>query len=1146
MAEPAATLVELDLLKPIDTLHDFWSNQRGDDIREILLNVTYKNDQKFKTIIDNIAREGIKINDIENTGAAYFEKKNVLPSIVDDNIITIDATNTADNNANNLVNYLNNEAVQIILPHDIDEEYDLGYLAKFIRLFMFGGEGDKIGFVIDANHGKLPQIFKTDAHINTVLNALVVGDSANTPKEHSNSRFYERLTPNKFPFYNPLPREVTNNTGDLYEVDQSPFFSSLINFYYQETSPGSFADNITAFKLVVEKKKDKTTQYGEAYFSPTTTQGASVDTLKKLIQIVENNENNNVFASELANMEYPAKQLDIRSIVRNMRISGFPKNEIVNFLLDYKRAGDYEQINSAKVIADKKEDKIIFSTGDQLCALYARSQRLPCIYNHAGKMDLYTFAEVKDSLEQQQAKQIKKYEGKKAYYEKYKNFFNIIPAETLAALIQDYLAKIDAYVRTQIPQEAAYFINGTMHAYKTALGYSDEPPSAVLNGIMGSLTTIIEELEGKIEGKIADPSIASNDTSEIAKKIQQFLDIVDKIVENIADITLEEIQKKMTEQTRKIYEIDNNFLNHQFDSHKLFVSFYENFQADAKEEKKVASAQKYKEDAETTLTKYKTEKNRKITDQEKRVNGAILALYAAKNKYESKIMAQIKAMNDEIEKINQNYDELIPEGERFTSIFKEKLNNFNKEIEADKGDKFDASVIIAKYKEFIARITTPVSAVQSAAPVAAANAPDEEDEFFSQPSSFEGGGNLGEEEEIKIITGLETALLTLGDYCATMFTALHKEYENNKKGKKKQIEFKTYLKHVYEELYALEQKAKKRDRELSKEITILNNNIQFNIDRESYDTIRTDYVKYINTLISEFNGTIIENMPPTLKPDEYNAKIKEILRGSGNSQFIVLLYESAEAEGGDTPIKRKRVDDVTEEESEADDVTEEESEADEIDLHALFYLTCENKPGKIIEKFKNFDEYKINPSSFSGGGTFKQASKKIRLMKSVVEAFKTFKQIKEEKIKERENRNQKTQDKWASIKRIASPKLLVKEPSAVAATKRLRTLSPSPVPGEEPIGKKGRRRIITNGPGGPTPGPTPTPEPVATGTKRGFQNLSSLSEELAVVGGKKRTRKYKNRENKKTIRRRHRNKTQKNKTQKNKRKGRKHKTRRHY
>jgi hypothetical protein len=1145
MAEPAAPLVELDLLKPIDTLHDFWSNQRGDDIRDILENVTYGTEnKKFQAIIDYIATQGIKINDIENTGAAYFEKKINLPSIVDDNIITIDATNTADNNANNLVNYLNNEAVQIILPHDIDEEYDLGYLATFIRQFMFGGEGDNIGFVIDANHGKLPQIFKTDKQVKTVLNALVVGDSANTPKEHSNSRFYERLTPNKFPFYNPLPREVTNNTGDLYEVDQSPFFSSLINFYYQETLPGSFADNITAFKLVVENKKDKTTQYGEAYFSPTTTQGASVDTLKKLIQIVKNNENNNVFASELANMEYPAKQLDIRSIVRNMRISNFPKNEIVNFLLDYKRAGDYEQINSAKVIADKKEEKIIFSTGDQLCALYARSQGLPCIYNHAGKMDLYTFAAVKESLEEQQAKQIKKYEGKKAYYEKYKNFFNIIPPETLAALIQDYLAKIDAYVRTQIPQAAAaYFINGTMHAYKTALGYSDEPPSAVLNGIMGSLTRIIAELEEKIKV----PIIASNDTSEIAKKIQQFLDIVDKIVENIAAITLEEIQKKMTEQTRKIYEIDNNFFNHQFDSHKLFASFYENFQADAKEEKKVAVAQKYKEDAESTLAKYITDKNRKIPDQEKRVNGAILALYAAKNKYESKIMAQIKAMNDEIEKIYQNYDELIPEGERFTSIFKEKLNNFNKEIEADKGDKFNASVIIAKYKEFIARITTPVSAVQSAAPVAAANAPDEEDVFFSQPSSLEGGGNLDEEEEIKIISGLETALLTLGDYCATMFTALHKEYENNKKDKVKQIEFKTYLKHVYEELYALEQEAKKRDRELSK---ILNNKIQFNIDGELYDTIRTDYVKYINTLISEFNGTIIENMPPTLKPDEYNAKIKEILRGSGNSQFIVLLYESAEAEGGDTPIKRKRV----------DDVTEEESEDDEIDLHALFYLTCENKHGKIIEKFKNFDDYKINPSSFAGGGTFKQASKKIRLMKSVVEAFKTFKQIKEEKIKERENRNQKTQDKWASIKRIASPMILVKEASAIAATKRLRTLSPSPVPGEEPIktkrGKqtpspaparvKSRRRRITYGPGGPTPGPTPTPEPVATGTKRGFQNLSPLSEELAVVGGKKRTRKYKNRENKKTNRRRQRNKNQKNKTQKNKRKGRKHKTRRHY
>lgn len=56
------------------------------------------------------------------------------------------------------------------------------------------------------------------------------------------------------------------------------------------------------------------------------------------------------------------------------------KSLVTTFLLDYKRAGDYEQVNSAKYIDNERDAKVILTTGDRLCSLYSRLRNLNTIY----------------------------------------------------------------------------------------------------------------------------------------------------------------------------------------------------------------------------------------------------------------------------------------------------------------------------------------------------------------------------------------------------------------------------------------------------------------------------------------------------------------------------------------------------------------------------------------------------------------------------------------------------------------------------------------------------------------------------------------------------------------------------------------------
>ena len=68
--------------------------------------------------------------------------------------------------------------------------------------------------------------------------------------------------------------------------------------------------------------------------------------------------------------------MDIGPIIEAMWMANESEKNIIGFLFDYKRGGDYEQINSSIRIRDHYNFDIIFSTGDELCAEYGKDKKI--------------------------------------------------------------------------------------------------------------------------------------------------------------------------------------------------------------------------------------------------------------------------------------------------------------------------------------------------------------------------------------------------------------------------------------------------------------------------------------------------------------------------------------------------------------------------------------------------------------------------------------------------------------------------------------------------------------------------------------------------------------------------------------------------
>ena len=331
------------------------------------------------------------------------------------------------------------------------EQYkDIG---KLIFKYFGVNEVGKLHLIIDSQAGRLTGASNSMVYDNDVatsgrteiynrmrvnINALNIADSASTRVGAGN------IFHNYFPFTNKPAGEAvdyenyykTNNIGNYKLNNWSLTDNAMYNFktpyfiyaYYTNARPAAVPAGVNlwaelpfhndndndndatgcyhiSLKVCITTVKGDLsrlvngTEWESSFIQGNdkikTKQGAGINTLSNLIGQIDK-------GNPIQSVSPSVKEFDLSPILNNFKmwlstISGnqpMIKNILVAFIFDYKRSGDHEQVLSCKVMNNQNTSNItyVLSTGDQLCALWARCQGVSCIWHHGNKMDMYSFA----------------------------------------------------------------------------------------------------------------------------------------------------------------------------------------------------------------------------------------------------------------------------------------------------------------------------------------------------------------------------------------------------------------------------------------------------------------------------------------------------------------------------------------------------------------------------------------------------------------------------------------------------------------------------------------------------------------------------------------------------------------------------------
>ena len=685
--------INVDIMKAIDTCHDFYGGKRGADN----INVDDQLNAALTTLINKKAavllaehkKTGSKEARLEPAFAEYLEDKYSEVFVpIDQEYAIIDGDDIT--NEENLKNYLRYKSVRIILK-DIDfVTNNLGYIGQFIRKFMFGEAVDDtlpIGFIIDAASGKLPIFFINDANVNTYVNALVIADSAGTGENEKNtSNFYNRCTSYIFPNHiSPLVAGLAT-----YSLKESLLFSRefIDRIYYQELSQGAFKTNLKSFKLVVEYKiGNGTSSEAEVIFAPGNSQGATINTLSNLISLINiAGTNDGKIKEEICNMKYSSTELDIRPIILHMLLR-LSKDNITKFLFDLKRTGDYEQVNSAKIMSLDpiqvgggvciQPANLIVSTGDQLCSMYARHEKVPCVYNHFSNntgfsIDLYKPYQDTTLMTPEKYKKI--CEDKVKYYTNFIQFLTeVAEPDQIIVLIQEF----KTIVPTKIVPSAYAEIDELSRLMNDAFGnLLTENVITPLQYIIAELTAIIQTYNKKIVEVITsylDPNL-----KEKEKKLTIVLGIIYKFIEKKAN-GFELDEWILVEQTKLENLNENNIFNYNFEPYFRLVNLYNDLKSsvnpnqDSKIAVMIDKIEKTKGKRKVSLTELQNQSDvreqKKIQSRINSENDILIGLEkgllpsGAIGKYKNGLLSKISIIDAELmqiaELINKEYKPFI-------------------------------------------------------------------------------------------------------------------------------------------------------------------------------------------------------------------------------------------------------------------------------------------------------------------------------------------------------------------------------------------------------------------------------------------------------------------------------------------------------
>ena len=428
-----------------DTLHDMW--KVGKDVRDstnvqLELNILFQ--KNFEEDVKMFLKESFGhdkiLSKIEPNVNSYYEHylHETLPSLCtskneisdiksyirNTKELKINLTDILNDYKNNgsygplceaILNNKNITAISIVMPGKVEkvEIFEnennmkgLNYAANFIMNFCGRpNENTDVVFPIDATAGDLPKIFKgIRDRVYTLATALTIADSAvggiddKTDKIKAAIAFYKKYDkPFEFPFH--------DNNKKIYNITSQIFTVKHLKMYYRWAGNGPFSNKnkigvIFGVESVENPKNKSETEFGINVLGSIVS-GCSVSTLRTLIKIISNNIENNTLEKNKEKVKNQLKekqkdnlfkkQLDLTPIMLWLIDNYY--NEpyiIIGFLCDYKRAGDYEQVNSVNIIKTKHRDlHPIFCTGDELCGLRARYEGLNTVWSHKSTLDLF-------------------------------------------------------------------------------------------------------------------------------------------------------------------------------------------------------------------------------------------------------------------------------------------------------------------------------------------------------------------------------------------------------------------------------------------------------------------------------------------------------------------------------------------------------------------------------------------------------------------------------------------------------------------------------------------------------------------------------------------------------------------------------------
>ena len=324
---------------------------------------------------------------------------------------------------------------------------------KIFNYFGVSEYGGELHLIVDANSGKLTsQVYDKDIRFKVNVNALNIADSA--PTRVTAPNIVHNYFPFNYGTTPSIPIDMSSypKTG-IYELknwslahaEMDKLVALKGKFIYAHYTNVTKTYNVNLWKELPFNEEDGgdagigyyhismrvgitnvkgdigglvsgTTLWESSFVQKgdvniKTTQGAGINSLSDLIKQIDDDDD------VITSVNY--SDFDLSPILNDFRkwliinVPVTPSNKdaikdaikriLVSFIFDYKRSGDHEQVLSCKLMIKQESEKnippfsgkpitYVLSTGDQLCALWARKQGVSCIWHHAHKMDMYSFS----------------------------------------------------------------------------------------------------------------------------------------------------------------------------------------------------------------------------------------------------------------------------------------------------------------------------------------------------------------------------------------------------------------------------------------------------------------------------------------------------------------------------------------------------------------------------------------------------------------------------------------------------------------------------------------------------------------------------------------------------------------------------------